>query len=223
MSPLPRKMENRWANRAEPPPGRGIVSWHLLMSRYPQVCEAATAAQRALSSFPGLHMTPREWLHITTLMAGPAEAITREQMSAMVSAAQARLREVPPVPVFIEKVLYHAEAISLGVQPAQALAPLLDAVRSATRTIIGPGEASDGTPSSWTPHVTVAYSTADNFGPGDGDTETRGDDRCCHAGCSMGPGKAMGLGARRNSLLCRHDRQVVPCRVGSGFRSRRWR
>jgi hypothetical protein len=86
-------------------------------------------------------MTPREWLHITTLMAGPAEAITREQMSAMVSAARARLREVPPTPVFIEKVLYHAEAISLGVRPAQALVPLLDAVRSATRTIIGPGEA----------------------------------------------------------------------------------
>ncbi|MEV0361095.1 2'-5' RNA ligase family protein [Nocardia fusca] len=131
------------------------------MSRYPQVCDAATAAQRAFSSFPGLHMTPREWLHITTLMAGPAEAITREQMSAMVSAARARLREVPPVPVFIEKVLYHAEAISLGVQPAQALVPLLDAVRSATRTIIGPGEASDSSPSSWIPHVTVAYSTAE--------------------------------------------------------------
>jgi 2'-5' RNA ligase len=106
-------------------------------------------------------MTPREWLHITTLEAGPTEAITREQMSAMVSAARARLREVPPVPVFIEKVLYHAEAISLGVRPAQALVPLLDAVRSATRTIIGPGEASDGTPPSWTPHVTVAYSTAE--------------------------------------------------------------
>ncbi|WP_439955756.1 2'-5' RNA ligase family protein [Nocardia sienata] len=106
-------------------------------------------------------MTPREWLHTTTLMAGPTETITREQMSAMVSAARARLREVAPIAVFIEKVLYHAAAISLGVQPAQALVPLLDAVRSATRTIIAPREARDGAPSSWIPHVTVAYSTAE--------------------------------------------------------------
>ncbi|MFQ6230043.1 2'-5' RNA ligase family protein [Nocardia sp. NPDC002869] len=161
MSPLPRKMENRWANRAQPPPGHGIVSWHLLMRRYPQVCDAATEAQRALSSFPGLHMTPRQWLHITTLMAGPTEAITREQMSAMASAARARLREVPPIPVFIEKVIYHAEAISLGVQPAQALVPILEAVRSATRTVIGPAVASDRNPSTWIPHVTVAYSTTE--------------------------------------------------------------
>ncbi|MEU1520860.1 2'-5' RNA ligase family protein [Nocardia rhamnosiphila] len=159
MSPLPQKMENRWANRAEPLPGHGVVSWHLLTSRYPQVRDAATEAQRALSSFPGLHMTPTEWLHITALMAGPTEAITREQMSAMVSAARARLREVPPIPVFIEKVRYHAEAISLGVQPAKALVPIREAVRSATRTVIGPAVATDRHPSSWIPHVTVAYST----------------------------------------------------------------
>ncbi|MEV0108541.1 2'-5' RNA ligase family protein [Nocardia sp. NPDC050799] len=125
------------------------------------MCDAAIEAQTALRSFPGLHMTPSEWLHITTLMAGPTEAITREQMSAMVSAARARLREIPPIPVFIEKVIYHAEAISLRVEPAKALTPILEAVRSATRTIIGPAVARDRTPSSWIPHVTVAYSTAD--------------------------------------------------------------
>lgn len=161
MSPLPLEMADRWANRAEPAPDHGVVSWHLLMRRYPQVCDAATEAQEALSSFPGLHMTPTEWLHITTLMAGPTEAITREQMSAMVSAARVRLREVPPIPVSIEKVRYHPEAISLGTQPAKALVPILEAVRSATRTIIGPAAASDRSPSSWIPHITVAYSTAD--------------------------------------------------------------
>jgi 2'-5' RNA ligase len=158
MSPLPVKMRNRWENRVEPEPGRGTVYWHMLMHPYPQVCDVVADAQKSLAHFRGLHMTPREWLHVTALVAGSTDEITREQMSAMVSRARELLRDMPPIPVTLGTVFYHPEAIMLPVRPADALLPVLAAAKSATREIIG---SDDDPPSLWFPHVTISYSTAE--------------------------------------------------------------
>ena len=69
---LPDQMTDRWRNRPEPAPGEGVVSWHMLMRDYPEVVDLARRAQRRLAGFDGLHMTPLRWLHVTTLLAGPA-------------------------------------------------------------------------------------------------------------------------------------------------------
>ena len=69
---LPDQMTDRWENRPEPPPGEGVVSWHMLMRDYPRVVDLARQAQQRLAGFDGLHMTPLAWLHATTLLAGPA-------------------------------------------------------------------------------------------------------------------------------------------------------
>lgn len=161
MSPLPSQMRDRWSSRAEPAPGYGKVYWHMLMNTYPQACAAAKDAQEILADFPGLHMTPRKWLHITTLVAGSTDDITRTQMSAMVSDAQRLLSDVTPIPVTLGKILYHPEAIMLLVQPGEALKPILNAAQSATQKAVGHAGAIKKPFSPWTPHMTVSYSTTE--------------------------------------------------------------
>jgi 2'-5' RNA ligase len=100
-------------------------------------------------------MTPQEWLHMTTLVAGPADAFTDGQIAHMVRHAQADLSTVAPIAVQLGKILYHPEAIMLAVSPAEALDPLRDAARSATEQAIG----RPLTNGPWTPHITLCYST----------------------------------------------------------------
>jgi 2'-5' RNA ligase superfamily len=60
--------------------------------------------------------------------------------------------------VTLGKILYHPEAIVIAVRPGAAMDPVLEAVQTATRLAVT-GEAT-GKSQEWTPHVTVAYSTA---------------------------------------------------------------
>jgi 2'-5' RNA ligase len=55
-------------------------------------------------------------------------------------------------------VLYHPEAIALAVSPGDDLTPLLEAVQAATRAATGDDGVLAHQP--WTPHLTVAYSSA---------------------------------------------------------------
>ena len=57
------------------------------MRDYPQVGELASQARQRLAPFTGLHMTPPEWLHMTTLVAGPADQFTDQQMQQMTAVA----------------------------------------------------------------------------------------------------------------------------------------
>ncbi len=74
-------MTDRWQERPEPVPGEGVVSWHMLMREYPEVADLARQAQRRLAGFDGLHITPVRWLHVTTLLAGPAAAMMRTDIT----------------------------------------------------------------------------------------------------------------------------------------------
>jgi 2'-5' RNA ligase len=153
-------MRNRWLNRNDPAPGCGMIYWHVLMYSYPEARAAAKDAQETLAGFPGLHMTPLRWLHVTILVAGSTDEITRDQMSVMVSEAERLLCDVDPIPVTLGKVLYHPEAIMFGVQPVEALRPILDAAQSATWQAVGHAVKINETLASWTPHMTISYSTA---------------------------------------------------------------
>jgi 2'-5' RNA ligase len=160
MTTMPAQMANRWQDRPEPEPGDGTVYWHVLMRDYPQAIDLARQAQQRLSQFGGLHMTPLEWLHMTTLVAGPAAGLSGDQLDQMARTAAGLLAGLPPVQVTLGRVLYHPEAIMLAVTPAQALAPLHEAARTATRKVLD-RQAPGDDPSLWTPHVTICYSTSD--------------------------------------------------------------
>jgi 2'-5' RNA ligase len=159
VSPLPTQMRDRWASRAEPAAGQGTVYWHVLMSRYPQAREAATAAQSVLRRLPGFHLTPEAWLHMTLFVAGSTEDIgAPNRLAEMTANVRAAVQDMEPIELTVGRVLYHPEAIMLAVEPVNPLRRLRDRVLDASATTV---QEVDALPSSaWVPHMTVAYSTA---------------------------------------------------------------
>ena len=156
---LPDQMTDRWQNRPEPPPGEGVVSWHMLMRDYPEVVDLARQAQQRLAGFDGLHMTPLAWLHVTTLLAGPAADFPPDKLRQMTEIAADLLATTNPATVTLGQVLYHPEAIMLGVTPAEMLTAIYDAARSATHQVSG-AHTPDGQRARWRPHITICYSTS---------------------------------------------------------------
>ena len=117
-------------------------------------------AQQRLERFDGLHMTPLDRLHMTTLIAGSADELSEDQLQQMIKTASGLLAETPPITVVIGGILYHPEAIMLAVRSAQGLAAVRDAAQAATQAVTDRLlEASAR--SRWVPHITICYSTAD--------------------------------------------------------------
>jgi hypothetical protein len=106
------------------------------MRDYPEVGELASQARHRLAPFTGLHMTPPEWLHMTTHVAGPAGQFSDQQMQHMTAVASDYLAGVPPVTVSLGKILYHSEAIMLAVTPVGDLTPIRAAALAATNAVI---------------------------------------------------------------------------------------
>jgi len=159
MTALPTQMIDRWQHRADPAPGDGTVYWHMPMDGYPQVVRLARKARQRLAPFDGLHMTPLERLHMTTMSAGPAADFTEDQLDRMATTAADLLAGMPPVAVTVGRILYHPEAIMLGVSPAKALLPIRNAAITATRLATGRDYQRDAL-ERWVPHITICYSTA---------------------------------------------------------------
>jgi 2'-5' RNA ligase len=159
MSPLPRELVDRWQHRSENGPGEGAVYWHILLGDNAELRSMAEKAHARLSKFSGLHQTPLRWLHITALIAGSTDEIEDSGMSGMLAEARTLLSDTAPIKVTFSRVLYHPEAIVLGVYPQGALAPIHEAALAATRAVTGrDGKVSD-CKQPWKPHVTLCYST----------------------------------------------------------------
>ena len=155
---LPDQMTNRWARRRDPEPGEQTLYWHVLMRDYPDVCDLAQQARHQLAAFGGLHMTPPERLHMTTLVAGPADQFSDAQRQQMIQTAADQLADIAPIPVSLGKIIYHPEAILFTVTPGAALEPLRSAAIAATRAT---GRDAADQDEQWRPHITVCYSTSD--------------------------------------------------------------
>lgn len=151
-------MVDRWESRVEPEPGQGKLYWHILLAEYPEARALASAAQERLTPFTGLHFTPQRWLHITTLVIGFMESFTAEEIADIRTFAHESLSKASPVNVVPGKILYHPEAIAIGLSPEGSLEPIRSAVWQATRKAVGDERILDS--QSWNPHFTIAYSTA---------------------------------------------------------------
>lgn len=159
MSPLPQELVDRWRHRTENAPGEGTVYWHILLGDSTELRSMTEQARARLAKFSHLHQTPLRWLHITTLVAGPADEIGDNGMSGMLAEARALLSGVAPVKITLSRVVYHPEAIVLDVYPHGSLAPIHQAALAATRAIIGQDGNISGSAQPWHPHVTLCYST----------------------------------------------------------------
>ncbi len=158
MNPLPAQMADHWWQRPGRRPGRMLYHWHLTFHDQPKVVELAGMAQARLKGLPGLDMVAPQWLHLTTLVVGFADEIPESSVAEMVSGARERLATVAPIPVTMGRVGYHPQAVTLVVEPVDALNPVLAAVREAAGAAGCPGY-TDTDP--WIPHVSVAYSHSD--------------------------------------------------------------
>lgn len=157
MSPLPTRMADHWWQRPGRYPGRMFYEWHLAFHDQPEVIELAKLAQDRLRGLDGLDLIEPHLLHLTTYIAGFADEISDSMISTMTADARARLASVPPIPVTIRRIGYHPEAVTLLVEPAEALYPVLDVVRDATDAAGCRGHI-DIDP--WFPHISVADSHA---------------------------------------------------------------
>ena len=138
--------------------------WLMLVGDNPQVAELARLGQARLVGLAGLDLVPRDWLHMTTLIAGFADEISSGQAEAMAAETRRLLAGTAPITVTLGRVLYHARAVMLAAMPPSALKPVLHAVQEATRITTGRDGELHYEP--WTPHVTLAYAnTARPAGP----------------------------------------------------------
>lgn len=162
MSPLPATLADRWRDgRGAAGPAPGTLYWHVLLGGDPHLRVAAQAAQSRIARFPGLHMTPLEWIHLTVLAAGPADQLPGHARQRMLSIARESLSGTGPINVEFSRVFYHPEAIGLLAHPAQALAPVREAAQRATRAVTGRDGCYDRSSPLWIPHVTLCYSTSE--------------------------------------------------------------
>ncbi|MGP4030011.1 2'-5' RNA ligase family protein [Actinomadura sp. 3N407] len=130
------------------------------MGDHPEARELSQTAHERLADIPGLHMTPAEWLHITTHVAGSTDEITNTQQQDMLAMAQVLLTRIPPVNVTLGRILYHPEAIAVAVQPTDPLVRIREAIQETTLKVTGSEGSTEG-PDPWTPHMTIAYSETD--------------------------------------------------------------
>src|SRR5260370_18028134 len=125
MSPLPRQLVDRWRDgRGAAEAGAGTLYWQILIGGNSQFRKAASTAQDGLAKFTGLHMTPLQWLHLTVLIAGPANQISGQAMDEMLAAARLSVSGTAPITIELSRVIYHPEAIVLAAQPTEALSPI---------------------------------------------------------------------------------------------------
>lgn len=154
---LPAAFRDRWRHRTDQLPGQSVLYWHILIGDKPSVTELARLARQRLAPFSGFHITPLRWLHITTLVCGPADQVPASGIRQMIDGASQLLSGSQPVPVTLGKLVYHPEGIMLAAEPHDALRHVRDAVRTATSAVTRYHEEDN---CSWQPHVTLCYSTS---------------------------------------------------------------
>jgi 2'-5' RNA ligase len=160
MIALPAQMVDRWNQRPEQGPDQATLYWHMLLKDQPLVVDLAQEAQQRLSQFTGLHMTPLEWLHMTTLVVGPLRLFSDGELEQMTQTATDLLSSIQPIAVTIGGILYHPEGIMLSVRPKRALAPVFNAVQAATRAVSSRNYEPHDL-ARWYPHITICYSMSE--------------------------------------------------------------
>jgi hypothetical protein len=105
---------------------------------------------------------PDEWLHLTMQDVGFSDEVPAADLDAIAAAARSSLAAMAPVTVTIGAPKVAGEGIICWVTPAEALAPVRDAVRAAIGDVRGSGQVRDSAEwPRWNPHVSLAYGNAE--------------------------------------------------------------
>lgn len=157
MSPLPTQMTDHWAVQPGTDIGRQQLMWPITLGADQAATELARKAHQRLAGIPGLDLVPPRWLHMTTLISGPADDIAPDELTGMIKEAQRLLAAIPPITITLGRVLYHPRAVMLDGGPADPFEPVIEVIETATRNA---GCAATLYHDPWRPHITLAYSNA---------------------------------------------------------------
>ncbi|MFD9947843.1 2'-5' RNA ligase family protein [Nonomuraea sp. NPDC059023] len=156
---MPERMADHWWWRPGVRPGRGLLVWHILIDDQPTVRALIHESQAKLAGLEGLDFIPAAWLHMTTQIIGFPDEITQAELAAMLTLAAENLQEIEPITVKLGEVLFHPEAVMLGIRPPRALHPVREAIRDAIAETVEHHQLDDSP--GWTPHISVAYSNSE--------------------------------------------------------------
>jgi 2'-5' RNA ligase len=152
------EMRDHWWWRPGWRQGRSAYTWHLTFPDAREVHESARRHQAKLD-LPTLDPVPVEWLHLTMQNVGFSDEVSRNELQAVIEAAERRCRTIEPFVIRLGPADADPEGVMLRVAPWEPVEQLRAALRSAIADVWG----LEGVPEreeGFRPHVTVAYSNA---------------------------------------------------------------
>lgn len=158
------QLKDHWWWRPGWRAGRHVYAAHFSFSHSPELRELAARQQKALAGVEGLDLIPPAWLHLSMQEIGFLDEIPAARAEELFEAAAQALATVPPPVVTFREAVVRTEAIYLPATPAEPVAAVRDAFRSAMAEVLGTVPAAGP----FRPHVSVAYVNRDqDSGPAD--------------------------------------------------------
>lgn len=134
-----------------------MYTWHFTFADQPAITALAASYEHMLAGLPDLEMVPSQWLHLTTQGVAFTDEIGQDDVTAIISQARDRIKDIPPLRVTLGPARVTPEAVLLDVAPADGLVAIRSRLREAIATVRGMDQVLDG--EQWVPHVSVAYSS----------------------------------------------------------------
>ncbi|GAA1799275.1 2'-5' RNA ligase family protein [Planosporangium flavigriseum] len=145
-------------------PGWGIgtrfYTWHITFDGQPEVTKLAEQYRAVLTGQPMLDIIPTQWLHLTMQGIGFVDQVDRDQVDAIVAAAQERCAVLAPMELTLGAPHVDPESIQIAVEPAEPVRQLRAAIRAAIADVWGPVRVPEPA-EPYTPHMSLAYTNAD--------------------------------------------------------------
>lgn len=150
------QLRNHWQWRPGWHVGTRFYAWHITFDGQTELHQLAEQYQRELSTVAGLDMIPRRWLHLTMQGIGFVQAVTDQQLAALLDSARTRLADADPVTVTFHRPVIRPEAIALPPAPLEPIQQLRTTVRLAIADAFGATNVPDSA-DGYQPHVSLAY------------------------------------------------------------------
>lgn len=159
MAGIVQAMRDHWWWRPGWRVGRSFYTWHVTFDDQLAAHQIAADYAPMLKGLPTLDPIPVRWLHLTMQGIGFTDEVDRADVDAIVTAARDRCAELAPFTITLGPARVDSEALTLPVRPAERVARLRAALRTAIADVRGAGNVPED-PDDFRPHVSLAYSNA---------------------------------------------------------------
>ncbi|MGC9667946.1 2'-5' RNA ligase family protein [Planosporangium sp. 12N6] len=141
---------------------RHFYACHFTFDDQPDLQRLVAEYQDPLREIRGLDLIPARWLHLTMQGIGFVDEVEANHVAALAAAAAEKLATVPAPVVTFHRPVIRSEAVYLPAQPADGVHAVRSAVREAISEVLGEsGLEGTQSVSGYRPHVSLAYSNAD--------------------------------------------------------------